>query len=362
MRIWIAAGSLLIGLQAITCACAQEPATPAAALPAAKLTEPRVPADAAPADAAPGVTAPAPSPGVRRAIIICGLAGDADHRKLFGDSIELLVTGLTTNHGLAAENVELHWGDEVTEMDGPGLRTSKGVATRESLAASAEALRASLGAEDSLWVFVFGHSHFDGRHSWLNIEGPDLNNQDFGRMFEGLRCREQVFAITTSASGFYLKSLAAPGRVVIVATEPDLEVNETLFPHRFVRGIASPPPYLELDIDRDGRLSLLDVYLWTARETAQEYVTGMLLATEHSLIDDTGDGRGTEVQINYLTEEQGGRRRAADDWPAPPTGDGALARKVRLSYPPAPPVPDDQAQKPGPNLVPVPVGQASSLP
>lgn len=284
---------------------------------------------------------PAQSEGVRRALIICGLAGDAEHRALFAETAELLVSGLTTHHGFAAENVELYWGDEPIEKDGPAVRASRGVTTRESLAAAAEALQASLGPDDALWVFVLGHSHYDGRHSWLNISGSDISHLEFGRLFEGLRCREQVFAITTSASGFYLKTLAAAGRIVMTATEPDLEVNETLFPHHLAKALGSPPPYLELDVDRDGRLTLLDVYLWTARETAQEYVAGMLLATEHSLIDDSGDGRGTELQINYLAEEQGGRRRPADDWPAPPTGDGALARKVLLAYPPQPPVPDE---------------------
>jgi hypothetical protein len=314
--------------------------TPAAPPVEAKVTEAKVTEAPAPTDAAPRTG------GVRRAMVICGLAGDPDHRKLFAESIELLVSGLTAHHGFAAENIELYWGDEPTDKDGPALHASRGVATRESLSASAENLRASIGADDTLWVFVFGHSHYDGRYSWLNISGPDLNHQEFGRLFEGLRSREQLFAVTTSASGFYLKSLAAPGRMVMVATEPDLEVNETLFPHKLVRALASPPPYIELDVDKDSRLSLFDVYLWSARETAQDYVTGMLLATEHSLIDDTGDGRGTEVQINYLTEEQGGRRRAADDWPAPPTGDGALARKVRLEYPPSPPVPDDADPSP----------------
>lgn len=296
-------------------------------------------AEAPPAAALP----PAGEGGVRRALIVCGLAGDADHRKLFADSIELLVTGLTTHHAFTAENVELYWGDEPGEQDGPALRASRAIATRESLAAGVETLRASLGPEDTLWVFVFGHSHYDGRYSWLNIAGPDLNHQEFGRLFEGLRCREQLFAITTSASGFYLKPLAAPGRVIMVATEPDLEVNETLFPHKLVRALASPPPYLELDVDRDGRLSLLDIYLWTSRDTAQEYATSELLATEHSLIDDTGDGRGTELQINYLSEDLGGRLRAADNWPAPPTGDGALARRIRLLHPPSPPIPDEVA-------------------
>ena len=133
--------------------------------------------------------------GVRRAMVVCGLAGDAEHRELFAESVELLVTGLTTKHGFAAEHVALYWSDEPTDKDGPALAASRGVTTRESLTTGAEAMRTALGPDDTLWVFVFGHSHYDGRHAWLNISGPDINHLEFGRLFEGLRCREQVFAI-----------------------------------------------------------------------------------------------------------------------------------------------------------------------
>ena len=280
--------------------------------------------------------------GVRRALIICGLAGDADHRKLFADSIELLYAGLTAHHGFASENVVLLWGDEPTEMDGPAVKASRGVFTREILDATVQTLAGQLQPNDALWVFVFGHAHFDGRNSWLNIAEQDIHQNDLGKLLAGLKCREQVFFVTTACSGFYTKPLAAPGRIVISATEPDLEVNETLFPHKLCRALGpAPPSYAELDIDRDWRLSLLDVYLWSARETANDYATGMLLATEHALIDDNGDGRGTEVQIDYLTEEQGGRLRAGGDWPAPPKGDGAIARRVLLAHPPSPPVPPE---------------------
>jgi hypothetical protein len=87
----------------------------------------------------------------------------------------------------------------------------------------------------------------------------------------------------------------------------------------------------------------LDVYLWTARETAKEYLPNMLLATEHSLLDDNGDGRGTELQANYLPEELGGKLKAADKWPSLPGGDGALTRKIMLAWPPSPPVPPEAA-------------------
>lgn len=280
------------------------------------------------------------SPAVRRALILCGLAGDAAHRKQFADSLELLYAGLTTHHGFAPENVVLLWGDEPTEMDGPAVKASRGVLTRESLDAQVQTLAGQLQPDDALWVFVFGHAHYDGRYSWLNIAGPDFHQNDFGKLLAGLKCREQVCFVTSACSGFYQKPLAAQGRIVITATEPDLEVNETLFPHKLCRALGpTPPSYAELDIDRDWRLSLLDVYLWSARETANDYATGMLLATEHALIDDNGDGRGTEVQIDYLTEEQGGRLRAGQDWPAPPKGDGALARRIPLAHPPSPPVP-----------------------
>jgi len=284
----------------------------------------------------------APTASVRRALILCGLPGDAPHRKEFADSLELLYAGLTLHHGFAAENVVLHWADEPTPMDGPAVKSSRGVLTRESLAATAQTLAGQVQPDDTLWVFVFGHTHYDGRYSWLNIAGPDLNQTEFAKLFSPVRCREQAFFITTSASGFYQKALGQPGRIVITATEPDLEVNETFFAHKLARALGpTPPTYGELDIDRDWRLTLVDVYLWTARETAKEYLPNMLLATEHSLLDDTGDGRGTELQANYLPEELGGKLKAADKLPAPPIGDGALTRTIVLDFPPSPPVPPD---------------------
>lgn len=308
-------------------AAAQEPADPAA--------PPARPVESSPADAPEG-------PLTRRAVILCGLAGDEEHRQQFAESIELLYAGLTTNHGFAAENILVLWGDEPLASDGPAIKSSRGVLTRECLAVEIPALVQQVQPQDALWVFVFGHAHYDGRNSWLNIAEDDIHQADFARLFAGVACREQVFCMTTAASGFYIKPLAAPGRIVIAATEPDLEVNATIFPHKLCRALGpSPPPYAELDVDRDWRLSLLDVYLWSARESASEFAGLMLLATEHALIDDNSDGRGTEVQTAYLTEELGGRLRAGADWPAPPKGDGARARRLLLPWPPSPPVPPE---------------------
>jgi hypothetical protein len=277
--------------------------------------------------------------GVRHAIIICGLAGDAAHRVAFANTLEQLHRGLTSHHGFSPENIAVLWSEPATNQEGPAIASSRGPATREAIAAAIAALQTKIQPADALWVFTLAHAHYDGRNSWLNLPGPDVSSSEFGALFAEVHCQEQVFFMTTAASGFFIKPLSQPDRIVIAATEPDRELNETIFPHKLAIALADPPPFLELDLDDDGRLSLLDLYLWTARETAQEYATNMLLATEHARLDDNGDGRGTEIQADFLSEELGGRTASRRKTPPSPDRDGALARQLILGYPPSPPSP-----------------------
>ena len=212
--------------------------------------------------AAPGRSArsrrpgpPTAAPGTRRALIVCGLPGDDEHRALYAGAVEKIAKALVDRCGFAAADVWVRFGVEPKDGDGPALKGSRGLSTREGIAADAEALRKASTPEDALWVIVLGHGHFDGRRSHLNLPGPDLSDAAFGRLFEGIKAKEQVFFVTTSASGFFLRPLASPGRVAISATEADQEVNETLFPLALADMLAAPPP--EADRDKDGALSRL---------------------------------------------------------------------------------------------------------
>ena len=149
--------------------------------------------------------------GTRRALIVCGLPGDDEHRKLFAGTVEKLHKALTGRYGFPASEVLVRFGVASQPGDGPALATARGLSNREGIAADVDEMRKRLGPEDTLWVIVLGHGHYDGRHSHLNIPGPDLDERAFAKLFEGLKAREQVFFITTPASGFFLKPLAASG-------------------------------------------------------------------------------------------------------------------------------------------------------
>jgi hypothetical protein len=265
-------------------------------------------------------------PRARHALIICGHPGDAEHVKSFTETVRKLRDGLAKTAGIPPERQYILFGAD-RPKDLPG---ATGPATREAVVAKVAEVRKAVGPEDGLWVICLGHCHHDGRRAWWNLPGPDINAAEFGKLFADLTCREQVFVMTMSLSGYFVKPLSRRGRVVIAATEADAETNETTFPAVFAQILTNGLTLAEHDVDKDGKLTLFDLYVVVAKEIAQNYASAEQLATEHQQLDDDGDGVGHEVQNAYLPEEQGGLP-AGKKSKRPPPHDGLLAARILLS-------------------------------
>jgi hypothetical protein len=292
----------------------------AATVPAQAPPPPKVPAEAASANKE------LVAPKQRHALILCGHPGDAEHVKSFTETIRKLGDGLTKTVGIPPERQYILFGAD-RPKDLPG---ATGPATREVVAEKVAEVRKAVHPEDGLWVICLGHCHHDGRKAWWNLPGPDLSAAEFGKLFANIACREQVFVMTTSLSGFFLAPLSRPGRVVITATEADAETNETTFPAVFAQFLAADLTLADHDLDKDGKLSLFDLYVVTAKEIAQTYAGAEQLATEHQQLDDDGDGVGHEPQNTYLPEEQGGTPPGKKS-NRPRHRDGLLAARIMLS-------------------------------
>ncbi len=254
----------------------------------------------------------------RHVLIVCGHPGDDEHRTAFLKSVDAIATAFRDRWGVLPENVRILFGAEGGEHP---------AADRDALAAEAARLVETAKPDEAAWVVVLGHAYFDGKNAWLNLPGDDVEQAGFAEMFDGLAAREQVFLLTFPVSGFYAKPLSRPGRVIVTATEPDREINETLFPAALAETLSTPPD--DFDADGDGRRTLLDLYVAVARETANRYAADKAIPTEHARLDDDGDGRGTELQLDYLPPEQGGRFKGTP--PATRTaGDGVRSAEIPL--------------------------------
>lgn len=154
-------------------------------------------------------------------------------------------------------------------------------------------LEAALGAAPRrgsaiLWLVLIGHGTFDGREAKFNLRGPDVSAAELAGWLEGFE-RPVAVINCASASGPFLNRISRPGRVVITATRSGHEHNYARFGIHLAAAIADP----RADLDKDGQTSLLEGYLAAAARVGEFYEQEGRLATEHSLIEDNGDGLGT---------------------------------------------------------------------
>jgi hypothetical protein len=159
----------------------------------------------------------------------------------------------------------------------------------------------TLTADESLVVILIGHAHLNESSSQFNVLDADFDQKDFANWTSALPCREQIFLLTQPLSGFWIRSLKQHERIVISATEPDLEFTGTEMPYALAHVLAGTAEHCHLhDIDNDGQLSLLDLYIAANLEIEGRFFALERLQTEHARIDDNCDGRGTEIQQAYL--------------------------------------------------------------
>jgi hypothetical protein len=139
-----------------------------------------------------------------------------------------------------------------------------------------------------LWLILIGHGTFDGKEAKFNLRGPDVSDQELADWLKP--CRRPLAVIDCSSSSApFLNKLSGEGRVVITATQSGNEIHFARFGDQMSAAIADPAA----DLDKDGQTSLLEAYLAASHRVDDFYKQAGRLATEHALIDDNGDARGT---------------------------------------------------------------------
>jgi hypothetical protein len=156
-----------------------------------------------------------------------------------------------------------------------------------------EQLHAALQSEPvdgsaPVWLVLLGHGTFDRNDAKFNLRGDDLPVSALAKWIEPIH-RPVVVIAAFSSSGAFLNPLAAPGRIVLTATRSGAENNFARFGKYLSETVSDP----KADLDHDGQTSLLEAWISAAQNVADFYKSEGRLASEHSMLDDNGDGHGT---------------------------------------------------------------------
>lgn len=143
-----------------------------------------------------------------------------------------------------------------------------------------------------LWVVFIGHGTFSGKVAKFNMRGPDVSAQELGEWFKPIQ-RPLVVVNCASSSSPFINRLSAKNRVIVTATKSGSQYNYARFGEYFAAAIASP----DSDLDHDDEVSVHEAFLRASNDVKEFYASESRICTEHALIDDNGDARGTPANM-----------------------------------------------------------------
>lgn len=257
------------------------------------------------------------------ALVVVGLGGTDEFRAEFASLATALHEALTGQLGLPTERVRVL--AEKVELAPEIVRERS---TKDNVVAALGQMAADAGADDRILVVLIGHGTARGEEASLNLPGPDLSATDFGSALSAFQSQTVALVHTGSASGGFVSAISGPNRVVVTATRTARERNATEFPRFFVDALGGDGS----DLDKDGQISLLEAFEYSRQEVARHYEEENELLTEHALLDDNGDGEGSEEASvdgsdgRLASTFRLGTARGAV---APDTDDPVLARMYR---------------------------------
>lgn len=216
----------------------------------------------------------------RYALLVSGAAGGEQYAAQYQEWTTAMTATLTERLAFDPARITL-----LSETDTP-----ESAATADNLRRTIAAMRRRMTKDDLLFILLIGHGTFDGADAKFNLVGPDLEAADWASLLEIIPARV-VLVNTTAASFPFVERLAAPRRVVVTATDSAAQRFDTVFPEYFITAFSDE----SADLDKNGRISIWEAFASASGGVRRHYQQRGQLSTEQALLDDTGDGIGSEA-------------------------------------------------------------------
>jgi hypothetical protein len=216
-------------------------------------------------------------------LVVTGIGGEEHYSQQFRDWSLQMLDAADTHLAIPRERVV--WLCESRERD---PTRCAGESRRDAVL---DAVARLAGGDDDapLLVLLIGHGTARDGRALFNLPGPDLSADDLAQTLDAFAGRRIAVVNTAPASAPFATRLAGAQRVVITATASEAENDHTTFAGHFVAAFAGGAA----DADKDGQVSLLEAFHFAAGEVARGYAGKQQLATEHALLEDSGDGQGS---------------------------------------------------------------------
>jgi len=210
-------------------------------------------------------------------LIVSGLSGDPAFKRSFQQIAATVQDAARQRWGVADSSLIVLTEDSVRSP------RSRGQATREAIGRAMLTLSTRTRPGDVVLVLLLGHGSGEGAGSKVNLPGPDATASDYAGWIAGFARQTVVFINAATGSGDFLPVLQGPNRVIMTATRSAVERNGSVFGEHLAAALSGEAA----DSDKDGRISVLEVFRYATREVAKVYDSSQRLQTEHAQLSDS---------------------------------------------------------------------------
>jgi hypothetical protein len=217
------------------------------------------------------------------ALIITGAAASEEIAIRFWQWSLALHGTLERDYGYNSESIVLLHGDG-TALGNSSQRID-GSSRREDIERSFAQLGQMLQPGDQLTVFLIGHGSSLTGEPKFNIVGPDITGAQFSELLGAFSEQDIVVINTASASYEFSAELSARGRVIVSATRSRAERFDPVFAGYLIEALSDRAG----DRDKNGRVSVLEVFIFASQSSLGWYRDQGRLPTERAVLDDNGD-------------------------------------------------------------------------
>ena len=210
-------------------------------------------------------------------LLVIGLSGAPQFKRSFEASAQS-----------AREAAKNRWGVNDSSLivlteDSTRTALSSGRSTRENIAQAFLKLSSRVQPGDVLFVMLMGHGSGEGAQSKVNLPGLDATAAEYASWLSGFARQQVVFVNAATGSGDFLPVLKGSNRVVVTATKTANERNESVFLQHFAGALGLDAA----DADKDGRVSVFELFRFARTEVGKTYTSTNRMQTEHALVSDS---------------------------------------------------------------------------
>ena len=210
-------------------------------------------------------------------LLVIGLSGAPQFKRSFEASAQA-----------AREAAKNRWGVNDSSLivlteDSTRTALSSGRSTRANIAQAFLKLSSRVQPGDVLFVMLMGHGSGEGAQSKVNLPGPDATAAEYASWLGGFARQQVVFVNAATGSGDFVPVLKGSNRVVVTATKTANERNESVFLQYFAGALGLDAA----DADKDGRVSVFEMFRFARTEVGKVYTSTNRMQTEHALVSDS---------------------------------------------------------------------------